>query len=82
MNESAIGRTGRTRAYRRHHMKRLKKKRIAWWGDVRNYHTPTMCSCFMCGNPRKHFNQLTIQERKYARESDSWWSGIEGKEST
>ena len=22
------------------------------------------CSCYMCGNPRKWFNELTLQERK------------------
>jgi len=22
----------------------------------------TVCSCWMCGNPRKHFGQLTHQE--------------------
>ncbi len=27
-------------------------------------HTPAACSCTMCGNPRKHFGDLTIQERK------------------
>jgi hypothetical protein len=23
------------------------------------------CSCYMCGNPRKYFNELTIQEQKH-----------------
>lgn len=23
-----------------------------------------VCSCHMCGNPRKHWNEKTIQERK------------------
>lgn len=23
------------------------------------------CSCFMCGNPRKHFNETTIHEQKH-----------------
>ena len=23
-----------------------------------------MCSCFMCGNPRKHFNEPTLAEKK------------------
>ena len=26
------------------------------------------CSCPMCGNPRKHFNELTVQERR----SEEW----------
>jgi predicted ferric reductase len=25
------------------------------------------CSCYMCGNPRKFSNELTIQERKHKR---------------
>ena len=24
-----------------------------------------LCSCHMCGNPRKHWNEKTIQERKH-----------------
>ena len=24
------------------------------------------CSCYMCGNPRKYFKELTIQERREA----------------
>jgi len=24
----------------------------------------TVCSCWMCGNPRKYFRQVTVQERK------------------
>lgn len=28
-------------------------------------HSPKKCSCFMCGNPRKHFKQKTIQEKKH-----------------
>jgi hypothetical protein len=24
----------------------------------------TVCSCWMCGNPRKYLRQLTVQERK------------------
>lgn len=27
-------------------------------------HTPASCSCPMCGNPRKHFGERTIQERR------------------
>ena len=22
------------------------------------------CSCYMCGNPRKHFEEITLQEKK------------------
>ncbi len=27
-------------------------------------HTPAACSCMICGNPRKNFGELTIQERR------------------
>lgn len=49
-----------TRAMRRHHTERLKDKR-------KGYLSPKgqVCSCHMCGNPRKHFNELTIQEQRY-----------------
>lgn len=26
--------------------------------------TPTPCSCHMCGNPRKWWNEETVQERR------------------
>ena len=26
--------------------------------------TKRFCSCWMCGNPRRHFNEKTIQEKK------------------
>jgi len=24
-----------------------------------------ICSCYCCGNPRKYFDELTVQERRY-----------------
>lgn len=27
--------------------------------------TTKVCSCFMCGNPRKFFNEKTIQEKRF-----------------
>ena len=69
------------RAKRRHHVDRLKKKRANyficyfWLGDGDRQdkkrigqvaETPKRCSCEMCGNPRKYFKQLTVQERKNA----------------
>lgn len=29
-----------------------------------NHKTRKKCSCYMCGNPRIHWNELTIQEQK------------------
>ena len=41
--------------------------------------TPTPCSCYMCGNPRRNawanvWEELTVQERKAV---DAAWDGIE-----
>lgn len=62
-----------TRAIRRRHVARLKKKRssyfvVSWWerkdyrlGRIVQY--PKMCSCPMCGNPRKwDKSKYTIHE--------------------
>jgi len=44
--------------------------------------TPTPCSCYMCGNPRKHHNEVTLQERISLLETEDprqisfrgyWW---------
>ena len=32
--------------------------------------TPTPCSCWMCGNPRKWFGDATVQERSFAQTQD------------
>lgn len=69
-----------TRALRRHHAARLKKVRKEYWShrhgvsqanqmDERQLGmviaTPKLCSCFGCGNPRKWFNEKTIDEMKW-----------------
>lgn len=33
--------------------------------------TPTPCSCWMCGNPRKWFGDVTVQERSFAQ-TEGW----------
>jgi len=62
------------RAVRRYHYYRLKKKRKDYygWGDYEYVmtpkqlgkvaNTPTPCSCYCCGNPRKHWNAKTRSE--------------------
>ncbi len=61
------------RALRRHHAARLKRNRAGYWagyaassrytrGKVVN--TPKPCSCWMCGNARKHHG-LTFQEQRF-----------------
>lgn len=63
----------RDRAFRR--FQELKKKKwvqriFSRWrsldeGDIGYLaHTPHNCSCHMCGNPRKHFKEKTMQEKK------------------
>ncbi len=64
-----------SRALRRHHDARLKKKRQYYFygshGKLdpkslgRVLHTTTICSCFMCGNPRKYYLERTVQERRW-----------------
>ena len=35
-----------------------------------------LCSCHMCGNPRKFNNELTIQERKFYEKAKSYGENI------
>jgi hypothetical protein len=62
------------RAIRRAERERLKDKRAKQWGGWAKDNpkrlgklvdTPKPCSCNMCGNPRKYFNEETMQERRY-----------------
>ncbi len=63
------------RALRRHHYRRLKRKRERFWYGTYSapmgprhlgmaIATPKVCSCWMCGNPRRYFREKTLQERK------------------
>ncbi|GGD74627.1 hypothetical protein [Caballeronia grimmiae] len=67
------------RALRRHHLARVKRaRRFYFCGDLslegnavgKLAHTATPCSCFMCGNPRRYFLELTIQERRLFQNVD------------
>lgn len=57
------------RDLRRHHRERLMRKRADYYcGNYKDnvgklVDTPTPCSCAGCGNPRRHWNELTIHER-------------------
>lgn len=63
----------KSRLRRRCYASLLKKKRAKYWSNWANsekgvgklVHTATNCSCWMCGNPRKFFGELTMQERKH-----------------
>jgi len=66
------------RSLRRHHAKRIKKKRTyllkRWYSDMYDNlrerkqgmltHTGTPCSCWACGNPRKFFGEKTLSEHR------------------
>ena len=63
----------RDRAFRRFQEFKKKKwvqKVFAKWRPLDetsigiHAHTPHLCSCYMCGNPRKWWDQKTIQEKK------------------
>jgi len=71
----------RNKAWRRKQEVRKKKKVVReyynWWPDdsgewdsrtigMRS-HSPKWCSCHMCGNPRKYYNEQTLQERKHEK---------------
>jgi hypothetical protein len=61
----------RTRAFRRHHEERIKRRVAYYYGRYaagnpphigRIAHTRTPCSCWMCGNPRRWLREPTLQE--------------------
>lgn len=68
------------RAVRRHHLARVKKLRARYYGGYvldlpaaerachigRFAHTVPGCSCWMCGNPRRYFGEVTMQEQRFA----------------
>lgn len=70
----------RTRDYRRHQYQIRKKrvrKRLRWWeleptpfrlGKYAD--TPKPCSCYMCGNPHRYWNEMTRQELRAQAEWD------------
>lgn len=60
-------------AYHRYHKQRKKRQVRKYWGGVfsddvamigKIATTPCMCSCPLCGNPRRHFRKLTLNERR------------------
>ncbi len=65
-----------SRALRRHHRIRIKKKRLyqlksnfSDWKEIVylkrlnfSIDTPKACSCYLCGNPRKYWNEKTRKE--------------------
>jgi hypothetical protein len=66
----------RTRAYTRHALARAKRRAyrkaraifslgpLAHEYAIHNYRDRCPCSCSACGNPRRHFGERTMQERR------------------
>ena len=62
----------KTRAERMAHKQQVKAKRRDYstvaTSTAHNHETPAVCSCWMCGNPRKYADSkqsaLTLQERR------------------
>ncbi len=63
----------RSRAWRRHHAWRMKRRVEVYYGGYargkprprgRLARTRQPCSCFMCGNPRRYWREVTLQERR------------------
>lgn len=63
----------RSRSVRRHPERRFKIRTREYNGGYARHdprasgelaHCRTPCSCWMCGNPRRHLGSLTIQEQR------------------
>lgn len=69
----------RDRGYRRHHLERMKKRVANYYGGYgkndpriigKHARTRQVCSCYMCGNPRRKWKAITLAEKR---------AGIPGK---
>jgi hypothetical protein len=72
------------RAARRHHLSRLKQKVRDYYGGWSNNadrkervlgilaHTRTVCSCWMCGNPRRYQHELSFPELRLHGRPRRW----------
>jgi hypothetical protein len=62
------------RAERRHHAGRMKQKAKRIYNNdnaVKYANHLAVCSCFGCGNPRRHLKESTMQEKRQSlREKD------------
>jgi len=61
------------RAMRRHHEERIKRRVSEYYGGAFKHDkrrlgiiagSRQLCSCWMCGNPRKWLGEKTVQERR------------------
>jgi hypothetical protein len=67
-----------SRALRRHHEKRIKRRVEKYYGGVHRNdprrigqiaRARKLCSCWMCGNPRRYFNEAILRETRLSQES-------------
>jgi hypothetical protein len=77
LHQMADKRDMRSRALRRHHEERIKRRVKEYYSGVHKddarrvgqmAHARKLCSCWMCGNPRRYFNEPTLQERPLPEE--------------
>jgi hypothetical protein len=74
------------RALRRHHRERMLQRALrslvlSWPYDdkerrrraLRWHNNLKKCSCYMCGNPRRHFGTVTWQERRMLEAARAQW---------
>ena len=74
----------KSRAVRRHHEERIKRRVREYYGGAFKHDerrvgivagTRQLCSCRMCGNPRKWLGEKTIQEcRRAVKEVEMFWA--------
>ncbi|MBI4571848.1 MAG: hypothetical protein HY713_01005 [candidate division NC10 bacterium] len=71
----------RARARRRHHVSRIKRRVRRYYGGYakdkprhlgRIARTRQLCSCWMCGNPRRYLGERSLQERRAFQPVESW----------
>lgn len=70
---SEYGAKDNKRAVRRSHIKRLRTNRKSYWsnwGLTERFlgmltHTAKICSCWMCGNPRKYYRKKSLKELSF-----------------
>jgi len=70
----------KSRAIRRHHVARLKQSRRFYHGQDMSQlprqlgkvvATAAVCSCWMCGNPRRFDGEVSIQEQR-SMQAEGW----------
>ena len=66
-------------AWRRHHESRIKQRVRHYYGGYakdkprqlgRIAHARQLCSCWMCGNPRRYLKERSLQERRASQSDD------------